>query len=263
MKTIYKIFILVFMAALWACEKNDPLAEQGDFTGNIVPFNLLAQMPDAAAGDTLILRNVTWAVEDDIDKVVFHHSGFKLRNYEVKWSISAEGTTYEMASTFAEDSILFELSQIASYSGEAGGLNPYYQTQENAYVILHEFIVPQQYKLTKENNRDLIDAMESEIFDYFVNTFSVQLNRDILTTIFPSINRFSVVYFVFDNEGFFTGELTPAGIDYFKTNITRERFSDFVKEATVVDNTRVTVRTEANVKGISVVSPSSRIFRVI
>jgi hypothetical protein len=264
MKTTFKILLIVFVA--WACEKNDPLADQGKLTGNVVPFNLLAQMPDAAAGDTLVLRNVSWAVEDNIKSIAFFHRGFKKRNYEVKISIQvadANNTVYNMAATYSEDSIIIPSTPIATYPETGTNLNQYYQTQENAYVILHEFVVPEQYTLSKQTNQALILAMNDQVFNYFKTAFSVNLNRRMLLAVFPSLSPFNVTYFKFDENGNFTGELHPAGFEYFLNNITRERFNDFVKEATVVDNSRVTILTEALVEGSTSGSKSSRVFRVL
>lgn len=51
----YILPIIVAGLVMTSCEKNDPLAEQGQLTGNVAPFNLLAQMPDAKVEDTLML----------------------------------------------------------------------------------------------------------------------------------------------------------------------------------------------------------------
>jgi hypothetical protein len=264
MKTIYKILILVFVAALWACEKNDPLADQGSLTGKMVPFNLLAQMPDAAAGDTITLRNVSWAIQDNIEKIIFFHSGFKVRTYEVKLAVPLkDGKTYERTIMLVEDSIHFEPTQVITYPEAGTSLNMFYQTQENAYVILHQFVVPQQYALTRDKNDVLVNKMQDKAFNTLVERFRPGLNRDIFLAFFPNISPFSVTYFKFDSEGNFTGELTQAGFNYFIDNVTREKMIAFVKEATVADNTRVRVRTEASLKGIDLSAPSARMFRVL
>lgn len=266
MKTNIKLFLLIFIAALWACEKNDPLADQGTLTGNKVAFNLLAQMPDAAAGDTVVLRNVTWSVDDKIKSVVFHHQGFKVRNYEMKIAIpenDANNTIHEFSATFAEDSIMVPLTQFASYPEEGGNLNQYYQTQENAYVIQHAFIIPGEYTVSKKSDQDLVMEMNDGVFNAFAEKFSPGLNRRMFVAIFPNISMFSVRYFTTNDEGFFTGELTREGFQYFLDNITRERMNAFVKEAKVTDNTRVTVQTVAEVEGSNATTRSSRVFRVL
>ncbi|MFW5724997.1 MAG: hypothetical protein ACOCX0_01025 [Bacteroidota bacterium] len=266
MKTTVKIIILVLVAGLWACEKNDPLADQGELTGRTVAFNLLAQMPDAAAGDTIALRNVSWAVDDNIETIVFRHSGFKLRSYEVKIAIEVEGetnTVYELEASLAQDSILTPSTLFATYPEEGFVLNDYYQTLENAYVINHDFIVPAGYALSTEEGPELINAMDEEVFGFFVQQFSTQLNRDMLLTIFPDLSPFSVDYFEIDDEGNFTGELTPEGIQYYIDNIDRELFNEFLDEATVEDNTRVTIESEAILEGAEEGSTSTRNFKVI
>lgn len=263
MKTKFKFYILILMTALWACEKNDPLADQGELTGKVVPFNLLAQMPDAPAGDTLNLRNVSWAINDDIETITFSHEGFKERTFEVKIAFNVADTVYQREAFLAEDSIIIPPTLFATYPEEGKELNDYYQTMENAYVILHSFIVPQQYALSKQSNETLILAMDDEIFNYFVHTFSTTLNRDILLDIFPDLSPFSVTYFATDSQGNITGELTEEGVQYYIDNIDRERFNDYLTEATVTDNTRVTIETEAILEGMDEGASSERTFRVL
>lgn len=263
MKTKFKFYLLILMTALWACEKNDPLADQGELTGNIVPFNLLAQMPDAPAGDTLNLRNVSWAVNDDIETITFSHQGFKLRTFEVKIAFNVADTLYRREAFLAQDSIITPPTVFATYPEEGKDLNEYYQTLENAYVINHPFRVPLQYALIKQSNEALILAMNDEVFYYFVNTFSTTLNKDILLDIFPNLSPFSVVYFATDSQGFFTGELTEEGVQYYVDNIDRERFNDYLTEATATDNTRVTIETEAILEKMDNGASSRRTFRVL
>jgi hypothetical protein len=264
MKTIYKILILIFVATLWACEKNDPLADQGRLTGGMVPFNLLAQMPDAAAGDTLVLRNVSWAIHDNIEKIDFFHSGFKVRNYEVKMAVPLSGgKSYEKTISLLEDSIIFQSAQVKSFPETGNNLNEFYQTQENAYVILYRFVIPEQYALSRDKNDAVVTKMTDKVFESLVTQFRPGLNREMLLAFFPNLNPYSVIYFKFDTDGFFTGELTQAGFNYFTDNITREIMNKFLKEATVSDNTRVRIRTEASIKGSNLIAPSTRMFRVL
>jgi len=263
MKTILKIFALIMMVGFWACEKNDPLGDQGELTGNIVPFNLLAQPPDAAAGDTVRLRTVCWAVDDDIETVSFYHSGFKLRDYEVKMRIQTTDTVYELTVNHLEDSVLTASTFIASYPEEGASLNDYYQTLENAYVILHDFVVPMHYALTRERNQDLIMIMNDQVFEAVVEKFSLKFNRAIMTTVFPEINPFSLVYFKVDDDGFYTGELTEQGIQYIIDNLDRESMIDFLREATVADNTRITAESVAKLEANGGAASSRRTFRVL
>jgi len=263
MKTLFKIFLLMIVVGFWACEKNDPLGDQGDLTGNIVPFNLLAQMPDASAGDTVRLRTVCWAVDDDIETVSFYHSGFKLRDYEVKMRIQTTDTIYELIVNHIEDSILTPSTFIASYPEEGASLNDYYQTLENAYVILHDFVVPIQYDLNRLRNEELIMNMSEGNFTKVVEKFSLLFTRPVMTVVFPEINPFSLTYFKVDDEGFFTGELTEQGVQYVKDNLDREIMIDFLREATVADNTRVTVESVAALEANGGKTSSRRTFRVL
>ncbi|MDR4988533.1 MAG: hypothetical protein RG741_06825 [Bacteroidales bacterium] len=265
MKSLLKLTGFVLIASVfWACEKNDPLADQAELTGTQTPFNLLAQMPDAAAGDTLSLRTVCWSVNDDIATVEFFHEGFKLRNYEVKMSVqTAAGNTYELATTLLEDSIFFDQSLMASYPEEGTSLLDHYQTYENAYVILHDFIVPNIYKLSRESNQDLILAMNENVYTLIVEKLSHQFNRAVMVTVFPEINQFSVVYFVIDDQGNFTGEITEEAVLYIQEHLTREKMNDFLREASVSDNTRVTVESVATLENNAASASSTRIFRVL
>jgi hypothetical protein len=266
MKISLKILLIVFITAWWGCEKNDPLADQGTLTGNMVPFNLLAQMPDAAAGDTLTLRNVSWAVDDNIGRIDFIHSGFKSRIFDMSISIEIAGesnTIHQLAATYLQDTIHFEPQIFASYPESGEDLNQYFQTLENAYVILHPFIVPAQYKLSKTSNEELVREMDEDVFSWFVDTFSVSIDREVMIALFPDINPFSVQLFKFDDNGNFTGELTENGLTYFFENFTRELAINYLDEANVSDNTRVTIETEAVLDGNDVGAVSTRVFKII
>ncbi len=263
MKTILKIFALIMMVGFWACEKNDPLGDQGELTGNIVPFNLLAQPPDAAAGDTVRLRTVCWAVDDDIETVEFYHMGFKLKDYEVKMRVQTANETVELTVNHRADSILFATDFISRYPEEGASLNDYYQTLENAYVILHDFVVPMQYALNRLRNDELIMNMSDGDFADLAEKFSLKFTRPVMIVVFPEINPFSLIYFDVDDEGFFTGELTDQGVQYVKDNLDRELMIDFLREATVADNTRITVESVAALEANGGKTSSGRTFRVL
>ncbi len=263
MKTIFKIFLLMILVGFWACEKNDPLADQGELTGEMVPFNLLAQMPDAPAGDTITVRNVSWAVGDDIETITLYHSGFKLRDYEVKLRVQTTNETVDLSVKHLEDSVLFASTFIAEYPEEGATLNDYYQTLENAYVILHDFIVPMQYALTKDRDEELIMAMNDQVLNAIVVKFSEVFNRAVMTTVFPEVNPFNLNFFVVDDEGNITGEITDEGKLYIIDNMDRELLIDFLREAAVSDNTRVTVESVARLEGSEAGASSERTFRVL
>lgn len=253
----------MIIVGFWACEKNDPLSDQGELTGNIVPFNLLAQMPDAAAGDTITLRTVCWAVDDDIETVSFYHSGFKIRDYEIKMRVQTTDTLYELTIIHTEDSVLTSSTFIADYPEEGASLIDYYQTLENAYVILHDFIVPMHYALTKLTGEELIMAMNDQVFNSVVVKFTEVFNRAVMTTVFPEVNPFSLTYFEVDDDGFYTGELTELGIQYIIDNLDRERMIEFLRDAIVADNTRVTVESVAALEANGGAASSTRTFRVL
>jgi hypothetical protein len=263
MKTILKIFALIMMVGFWACEKNDPLGDQGELTGNIVPFNLLAQPPDAAAGDTVRLRTVCWAVDDDIESVIFNHMGFKILDFEVKMRVQTADETVELTVNHLADSVLFSSEFIAHYPEEGATMNDYYQTLENAYVILHDFVVPMQYALNRLRNEELIMNMSDVNFTQVVEKFSLLFRRPVMIVVFPEINPFSLIYFKVDDQGFYTGELTEQGVQYVKDNLDRELMIDFLREATVADNTRVTVESVAALEANGGKTSSGRTFRVL
>lgn len=264
MKSLLKISTLLMVILLCACEKNDPLADQGELTGFEKPFNLLAQMPDAAAGDTITLRTVCWAVNDDIETVELFHEGFKLRTFDVLLSIEvADGTIFEINEFLEQDTIFVAQQLIAQYPEEGGSLLDHYQTLENAYVILHDFIVPEIYALTKATNEELIMKLDDTVFDLIVAGLSEQFNRAMMITVFPDINQFSLVFFLVDDDGFFTGEITEEAELYIQENMTRELLIDFLKEAKATDNTRVTVESVATLENNIASTSSERTFRVL
>ncbi len=263
MKTIYKILAVIVLAGLWACEKNDPLADQGDLTGHVVPFILLAQMPDAPAGDTITLRALSWAVDDDISQISLYHRGFKLQTYEVKIRAEGDDVTHELSVTMQADSIIIPETLIDQYPKEGESLNDYYQTYENAYVILHDFMVPMGYALNKERDGELILAMPESAYQMLVAHFSTMFYRALMVAVFPDINPFSVVYFEVDDGGFFTGALTDEGMAYVREHLGRELMIEILHEARVADNTRVTVRANAIIDPAHEGKSSERTFRVL
>jgi len=264
MKNNFKIFALLMVIGLWSCEKNDPLGDQGELTGRIFPFNLLAQMPDAAAGDTLNLRTVCWAIDDDIESVTFYHSGFKVRDYDVKMQVPITGApAVQLATAFREDSIIVPSTLFASYPEEGSTLNAYYQTYENAYVVTPGFVVPEVYALSKLKDKPLILAMPESIFNKVVADFSIMFDRSMVISVFPEVSPYSPLYFEIDNEGYYTGNLTAAGTQYVVENLSRERMNSFLKEASVADNTRATIESKATVKGTNASASSKRSFKVL
>ncbi len=264
MKSLLKIFVLLLLVALWACEKNDPIADQGDLTGATTPFILLAQMPDAAVGDTITLRSISWAVDDNIAKVSFYHEGFKLRTYEVKLAIEGnDNVIHHIETTLLEDSVLFVQALIADYPEDGKSMNDYYQTYDNAYVVMHDFVVPERYALTKTTDEELIMAMDDIVFDQLVVKLSKLFTRGTMIVVFPEINAFSLDYFVIDDGGNFTGEITELAEEYIIQNLDRELLIAFLNEAKVADNTRVIIESVATLDDNETSAASTRMFRVL
>ncbi|MFW6226492.1 MAG: hypothetical protein ACOC31_00155 [Bacteroidota bacterium] len=263
MKKIFFLILPVILLFFAGCEKNDPLSEQGTLTDNVVPFNLLAQMPDASAGDTLTLRTVCWAIDDNIDSVNFTHEGFKLRSFDILMEITFEDSLHVLSTEFTQDTIFTPTTMIASYPEQGQSLNDFYQTQENAYVIEHEFVVPDYYALTNETNEDLILALNEDLFDFVVEELIPQFNRSVMRTVFPDINPFSLDYFVVDDNGFYTGEITAEAEQYIRDNFTAGIMAEFISDASAEDETRVTVQSTAtlDVEGSSFAS--ERTFKII
>lgn len=264
MKSLLKIFALLLLVTMWACEKNDPLADQGDLTGVTTPFILLAQMPDAAVGDTITLRSVCWAVDDNIAKVSFHHEGFKVRTYEVKLAIQGnDDVMHNIETTLLEDSVLFEQLLVAEYPEDGKTMNDYYQTYDNAYVFMHDFVVPERYALTRKTNEELIMAMDDVVYEQLVIRFSDLFTRGMMIVVFPEINPFSLDYFIIDDGGNFTGEITELAKTYIIENLNRELLVNFLNEARVSDNTRVIIESAATLDDNIGSAASSRMFRVL
>lgn len=264
MKSLIKISGLLMLLFFWACEKNDPIAEQGDLTGTTTPFVLLAQMPDAAVGDTVTLRTVCWANDDNIATVNFLHEGFKLRTYEVKLTIEGSNEiVHNIQTTLLEDSVLFEQTLIAEYPEDGKSMTDYYQTYDNAYVVFHDFIVPERYALTKSKDEELIMAMDDAVFNQLVINFSELFTRDMMIVVFPEINAFSLDYFVIDDDGNFTGGITELAVEYIIENLNRELLITFLNEAGVADNTRVIIETVATLDDNTTSARSTRMFRIL
>ncbi len=262
MKLLYKNILWIFLLGLWACEKNDPLSDQGELTGNLIPFNLLAQMPDAATGDTLSLRTVTWAVEDDINTVEFHHWGFKRTQYTIRMRFDTEHAgIIDHDLTITPDTIHYEKQFIAAYPNEQKSLNDFYQTQQNAYVVTHDFVVPQQYKLVRLSDGELLENLNDDIFETLAHMFTGFFDRDLFYTVFPEVGYFSLTYYEVE-DGSYTGNITQEAVEYLLENLTREKVIESLRSADAEDNTRVTVESISVLENEDAFKSSERVFRV-
>ncbi|MEE4178146.1 MAG: hypothetical protein V2I46_11625 [Bacteroides sp.] len=261
MKTLRNI-ILIFVLGmgLIACEKNDPIADQGSLTGNMTPFNLLAQMPDAKVNDTLVLRTVCWSINDDIEEVSFFYQGYKLKNYSITMGMVVNDEPVELSAEHKPDTIFIENTLIKSYPEEGTSLNAFYQTIENAYVIEHPFIVPGDFTLYNLEDSEVVDEMSQETFDILVAELSLQMNRAIVLMLFPSA---PASCFEFDQQGFYTGNLTEAGFTFVQENMTRELLIEYLSEASLEDTTRGTIESVATVAETNASATSARNFKIL
>lgn len=261
MKTLRNIFLIFLLGTgLAACEKNDPMDGQGGLTGNLTPFNLLAQMPDAKVNDTLMLRTVCWSINDDITDVSFFYRGFKIKSYSVKMGLIAGGQPYQLSAEHKTDTIFIDQTLIKSYPEAGTSLNIYYQTIENAYVIVHPYVVSADFTLANQSGADVIEEMSDPTFEVLVGKLSPQMNRAIVLKLFPSA---PAACFEFDQQGFYTGNLTEFGVQYVKDHMTREILTENLAEASVEDNTRATIESKATVAVTSAYAISARNFKVI
>lgn len=263
MKKIFLLIIPMVILFFTSCEKNDPLAEQGELTGNVVPFNLLAQMPDGSAGDTLTLRTVCWAIEDNIESVVFMHQGFKVRSFDIIMEVTFEDSLHVLSTVFTQDTIFTPSAEVASYPQQGQSLDDYYQTQENAYVIEHDFVIPDEYALTDQTGGDLILSLDKGLFDFVVQEIMPQFNRSVMRVVFPEINPFSLDFFVVDDDGFYTGEITAEAEQHILNNLTPALMAEFVTGASAEDETRVTVESAATLEDEGTSFTSERTFKII
>lgn len=261
MKTLRNIFLIFLLGTgLAACEKNDPMDGQGGLTGNLTPFNLLAQMPDAKVNDTLMLRTVCWSINDDITDVSFFYRGFKIKSYSVKMGLIAGGQPYQLSAEHKTDTIFIDQTLIKSYPEAGTSLNTYYQTIENAYVIVHPYVVSADFTLANQSGADVIEEMSDPTFEVLAGKLSPQMNRAIVLKLFPSA---PAACFEFDQQGFYTGNLTEFGVQYVKDHMTREILTENLAEASVEDNTRATIESKATVAVTSAYAISARNFKVI
>lgn len=263
MNRLFKFIILIAATGflITSCEKNEPIAKQGTLSGQLKPFNLLAQMPDAKVTDTLRLRTVTWSKHDDISSVSFFYRGFKIQNFSVKININVSGQNVQLSANHLTDTIFIDRSLIETFPRPGESLNDHYQTIENAYVVICPFFVGSGFTLLTSAGGPLIEQMSNEVFNSIVAKLSVQMNRAMVLSLFPTA---PVLCFEFNPQtGAFTGNLTPFGVDYVRTNLTRARLIQQLNEATVEDNTRGTIESVAAIGKTNASTTSSRNFRII
>ena len=261
MKTLRNIFLIFALGiGLAACEKNDPIADQGSLTGRVTPFNLLAQMPDVKVNDTLELRTVCWSINDDIEDVSFFYRGYKWKIYSLSLGMIVNHEPVELTAAHKPDTIFIETTLIKSFPEEGTSLNEYYQTIENAYVIEHPFVVPSDYSLSNLEGGDVVEEMSEETFDILVDQLSLQMNRAMVLMLFPTA---PASCFEFDQQGFYTGNLTETGFAYVRENMTREQMTEYLLEASVEDNTRGTIESVATLAVTQASTTSSRNFKIL
>jgi hypothetical protein len=256
----YILPIIVAGLVITSCEKNDPLAEQGQLTDNVAPFNLLAQMPDAKVEDTLMLRTVAWANDDDINNVSFFYEGFKVLDFNVEMELTLTTGVENFETTYKPDTVFIEKTLIRRYPEAGESLNQYYQTAENAYVIVCPFVVADGFYLLTEEGGELVQVMPDQFLEQIINMFSLMMKRKHVLHLFPGA---PIACFEFDSQGFFTGNLTEFGFNYVQENFTRQMLVDNLVEATVNDNTRGTIESVASVAVTNTSKLSRRNFRII
>lgn len=261
MKTLRNILLIFALGiGLNACEKNDLIVDQGSLTGNMTPFNLLAQMPDAKVNDTLFLRTVCWSINDDIADVSFFYEGFKLKNYTLSLGMIVNEQPVELTAEYKPDTLFIERTLIATYPEAGTSLNAFYQTIENAYVIVHPFIVPAEFSLSNLEGADVVEEMSDETFDILVAQLSLQMNRAMVLMLFPGA---PASCFEFNQQGFYTGNLTETGFAYVQQNMTRELLKEYLLEASVEDTTNGTIESVATVAVTNASATSVRTFKIL
>ncbi|HSV77349.1 MAG TPA: hypothetical protein VLH37_10000 [Bacteroidales bacterium] len=263
MKMLFKSFLLLAAIGVFfaSCDKNDNLAELGTPTGLIKPFNLLAQMQDAKVTDTLMLRTVSWSEHDDISTISFFYEGFRIQNFSVRMAFTVSGQTVRLSANHLTDTIFIERTLIESFPRAGESLNDFYQTIENAYVIICPFYVGSGFGMLTSTGALLIEQMSNPAFNAIVQKLSLQMNRAHVLSLFPGA---PVLCFEFNPQtGAFTGNLTPFGFEFVRTNLTRARLAQHIDEATVEDNSRGTIESVAVIGKTNASTTSSRNFRII
>jgi hypothetical protein len=208
--------------------------------------------------DTLNLRTVAWATNDDINNISFFYRGFSVKNYSVKMQITVSGAPVLFQVAHKTDSLFIDRTLIMNYPEAGQSLNLYYQTAENAYVIVCPFVVATGFSLLVQEGAALINAMRDADFAAIVHKISLQMKRPDVRQLWPAA---PIACFEFDANGNFTNNLTEFGFNYVRENLTRAILIQHLTEATVEDNTRGTIESVATVGTTS--KTSSRNFRII
>lgn len=260
-KILYIAITALFFSGLVSCEKNDPLAEQGELTGVEMPSVVLSQMPATAVGDTIELSTTTWSRVDNISKLEYFHKGYTGFTLTVKWTTEvpqddADPLVYSFYETTHGDSVFIEEEKINSFSD----LNPWYQTIMNAYVIKQDFIVPDAYAIQSVDDKDVLTYMESNYFNALKDSFAMRFDKIIGEHLFPETADDTTLYARVkeavsegstDSVLVFNNKLTDLGRNYVADNLTKDmiknRFESSVKNAfaEVTVLSKVTLNTDA------------------
>ncbi len=244
MKRILYISILgLLFTAFTSCEKNNPLANQGELTGVEIANVILSQIPATAAGDTITLSTNTWAKDDNIKSLEYSHRGFKTYSLTIKMDIDTsdvEGVKpASISKTITTDTLFIDETSIATITE----LLPYYQTLMNAYVVKYDFVIPSNYLVQMVDDKSVINEMETKYFDQFRNELAKLMDKRMAETIFTIDAQAADTLFT-KVENVFTGTLTTAGFTFVEDNLTKDDVKNYLKGAIKEEFAELTIRSK-------------------
>lgn len=211
---LYAIILLVLVA----CKKEEPIDFLADRTGGFVAelrTGLSNRNPQVT--DTVVLTATTWHRDDDIRKVEFTHTLFE------EFGLVFELNTTKFTTNDPDDTRLIVTDTIRSKQAwfttdtVKGGLNSFYNTEANAYVVFSSFT---DFDLESANfpieGDELIDKLSNVDFRLLTGQLSQVLTVAEYLSFFPAAP---------DEHFTFTGAnktgLTEAGRSNLRANLTK------------------------------------------
>jgi len=219
MRNNKNILFVAMVLLLAACKKEEPIDFLADKTGGYVAelrTGLSNRSPQV--NDTVVLTATTWHRDDDIQKVEFKQTLFE------EFGLEFELITTKFTTNDPDDTRLVITDTIRSKETwfttdtVTGGLNRFYNTEANAYVVFASF---NDFDLEGANfpleGDGLLDRLSNPDFRQLVSQLALVITPTEYLAFFPTAP---------DDHFTFSGAvktgLTETGRNNLRTNLTKD-----------------------------------------
>ncbi len=252
------IILMTLCLIAMSCEKRDVLAEQGTKTGKDYPYITLSSIPDSRPADTVYISTRFWAINDDIERLDVFQDGFKVRDLDLQWewTVNLDSTveTRTLAYTVSSDSVFYPETPLFEIQNTGVALDTFYRTSDNAYVFIKPWVIPDNYAIADLDGEEVVDSLSSEDMTSAVDYLISQVDRSDVLQWLPNADS---SYFVLDNSGEFTGEISVEGKTKLKTDLDKTALKAFLTSASYVEESEIKLRAAVENQAAIVVEDES------